>query len=90
MPLLNWELHRCIYSPDADGNITNYSYYDADGVATKRVDLTGKPHLDKSTGEYVPTPHVVDVQKNVNPKTGEIFARTNSDSVRPATAEEIP
>ncbi|MET7770010.1 polymorphic toxin type 24 domain-containing protein [Nocardia sp. NPDC005366] len=90
LPTLNGPKNGYLVKRDADGNITNYSFYDADGVATKRVDLTGKPHLDKSTGEYVPTPHVVEVQKNVNPKTGEIFARTNSDSVRPATAEEIP
>ncbi|WP_194852954.1 polymorphic toxin type 24 domain-containing protein [Nocardia sp. SYP-A9097] len=58
---------------DPQGNITHYSYYDADGVATKRVDLTGKAHLDKATGQYIPPPHVVDVQRNVNPATGEIF-----------------
>ncbi|MFB8004372.1 polymorphic toxin type 24 domain-containing protein [Nocardia sp. NPDC056000] len=75
---------------DSQGNITHYSYYDADGVATKRVDLTGKPHLDKTTGEYIPTPHVVDVRKNINPDTGEIFGQTLPNSVRAALPEEIP
>ncbi|WP_433661691.1 polymorphic toxin type 24 domain-containing protein [Nocardia sp. CA-128927] len=75
---------------DADGNITNYSYYDGDGVATKRVDLTGDSHFNKATGQTIPTPHVVDVQKYVKPETGEIFARTDRNNVRPARPEEIP
>ncbi|MGW4365211.1 polymorphic toxin type 24 domain-containing protein [Nocardia takedensis] len=75
---------------DADGNITHYSYYDEDGIATKRVDLTGKPHYDKATGQDIPTPHVVEVKKNINPKTGEKFGQTLPDSVRPALPEEIP
>ncbi|WP_249644862.1 polymorphic toxin type 24 domain-containing protein [Nocardia sputi] len=75
---------------DANGNITHYSYFDEDGIATKRVDLTGKPHYDKATGQEIPTPHVVEVRKNVNPKTGEKFGQTLPDSVRPALPEEIP
>ncbi|WP_454200056.1 polymorphic toxin type 24 domain-containing protein [Nocardia sp. Marseille-Q1738] len=90
LPVLNGPKNGYLVKRDANGNVTHYSYYDADGVATKRVDLTGKAHLDKSTGNYIPTPHVVEVQKNVNPKTGEVFARTVNDSVRPATPEEIP
>ncbi|MFI9633188.1 polymorphic toxin type 24 domain-containing protein [Nocardia sp. NPDC051929] len=75
---------------DAQGNITHYSRFDADGVATSRVDVVGKPHMDKTTGQYIPTPHVVEVQKNIDPATGRIFARTINDSVRPALPEEIP
>ncbi|GAA5082241.1 polymorphic toxin type 24 domain-containing protein [Nocardia iowensis] len=75
---------------DADGNITNYSFYDSDGVATKRVDLTGDSHFNKATGQTIPTPHVVDIQKYVKPDTGEIFARTDRNNVRPALPEEIP
>ncbi|QIS12383.1 polymorphic toxin type 24 domain-containing protein [Nocardia arthritidis] len=75
---------------DANGNITNYTYFDEDGIATKRVDLTGKAHYDKNTGQEIPTPHVVEVQKNQNPKTGEYFGQTKPDTVRPATPEEIP
>ncbi|WP_063021300.1 polymorphic toxin type 24 domain-containing protein [Nocardia niwae] len=75
---------------DAQGNITHYSHFDADGVATSRVDVVGKPHMDKATGQYIPTPHVVEVQKNIDPVTGRIFARTINDSVRPALPEEIP
>ncbi|MEU1983468.1 polymorphic toxin type 24 domain-containing protein [Nocardia sp. NPDC019395] len=90
LPVINGPPNGYIVKKDANGNITNYSYYDEDGVATSRVDLTGKPHLDKQTGQYIPTPHVVEVQKNVNPKTGEIFAKTLSDTVRPALPQEIP
>ncbi|NKY55958.1 polymorphic toxin type 24 domain-containing protein [Nocardia flavorosea] len=90
LPVVNGPPNGYIVKRDANGNITNYSYYDEDGVATSRVDLTGKPHLDKQTGQYIPVPHVVEVQKNVNPKTGEIFARTLSDTVRPALPQEIP
>ncbi|WP_067464185.1 polymorphic toxin type 24 domain-containing protein [Nocardia amamiensis] len=75
---------------DAQGNVTHYSFFDADGVATSRVDLVGKPHMDKATGQYIPTPHVVEIQKNIDPATGRIFARTLNDSVRPALPEEIP
>ncbi|WP_280494115.1 polymorphic toxin type 24 domain-containing protein [Nocardia asiatica] len=75
---------------DVQGNITHYSYFDADGVATSRVDVVGKPHMDKATGQYIPTPHVVEIQKNIDPATGRIFARTINDSVRPALPEEIP
>ncbi|WP_159922802.1 MULTISPECIES: polymorphic toxin type 24 domain-containing protein [Nocardia] len=75
---------------DSQGNITHYSYFDADGVATSRIDVVGKPHMDKATGQYIPTPHVVEVQKNIDPATGRIFARTINDSVRPALPEEIP
>ncbi|WP_280422672.1 polymorphic toxin type 24 domain-containing protein [Nocardia carnea] len=90
LPVINGPPNGYLVKKDADGNITNYSYYDADGVATSRVDLTGKPHMDKQTGQYIPTPHVVEVQKNVNPKTGEVYAKTLSDTVRPALPQEIP
>ncbi|WP_194834051.1 polymorphic toxin type 24 domain-containing protein [Nocardia sp. XZ_19_369] len=90
LPVKNGPPHGYLVKRDAHGNITHYSYYDADGIATKRVDITGKPHLDKSTGNYIETPHVVDVQRNVNPHTGEIYARTLNDTVRPALPEEIP
>ncbi|MFD4434051.1 polymorphic toxin type 24 domain-containing protein, partial [Nocardia sp. NPDC058497] len=75
---------------DANGNITHYTYFDEDGIATKRVDLTGKSHFDKTTGQEIPTPHVVDIKKNQNPKTGEYFGQTLPGSVRAATPEEIP
>ena len=65
------------------GDITNYTVYDADGNAVKRVDLAGRPHGG------VPTPHVVEYDTNVNPNTGEVFVRQQRH-VRPATPDEIP
>lgn len=65
------------------GDITNYTVYDADGNAVKRVDLTGRSHGG------VPTPHVVEYDKNINPNTGEVFVREQRH-VRPATPDEIP
>jgi Bacterial toxin 24 len=65
------------------GNITNYIQYDQDGNALKRVDLTGRSHGG------IPTPHVVEYDHNVNPRTGEVFVRPQR-FVRPARPEEIP
>jgi hypothetical protein len=65
------------------GDITNYTVYDADGNAVKRVDLTGRDHGG------VPTPHVVEYDRNVNPNTGEVFVREQRHA-RPATPDEIP
>jgi uncharacterized protein YukE len=65
------------------GDITNYTVYDANGNAVKRVDLTGRPHGG------VPTPHVVEYDTNVNPNTGEVYVRQQRH-VRPATPDEIP
>lgn len=90
LPTQNGPPNGYLVKRDAQGNITHYSYYDADGIATKRVDLVGKPHLDKANQQSIPTPHVVTVERNVNPKTGEVFGRTLRDSVRPANPEEIP
>ena len=65
------------------GEITNYTIYDADGNAVKRVDLAGRPHGG------VPTPHVVEYDTNVNPNTGQVHVRQQRH-VRPATPDEIP
>jgi Bacterial toxin 24 len=73
-----------LYKQDPQtGQITNYTTYDADGNAIKRVDLTGRPHGG------VPTPHVVEYDTNVNPNTGQVFVQQQRH-VRPATPDEIP
>jgi hypothetical protein len=73
-----------LYKQDPQtGQITNYTTYDADGNAIKRVDLTGRPHGG------VPTPHVVEYDTNVNPDTGQVFVQQQRH-VRPATPDEIP
>ena len=67
----------------ADGSITHYQVYGPDGLPIKRVDLTGRSHGG------VPTPHVVEFERHVNPVTGEVFVRPSS-TVRPALPGEIP
>jgi uncharacterized protein YukE len=65
------------------GEVTNYTVYDADGNAVRRVDLAGRSHGD------VPTPHVVEYERHVNPETGQVFIKEQRQ-VRPAHREEIP
>lgn len=67
----------------ADGSITHYQVYGPDGLPIRRVDLTGRSHGG------VPTPHVVEFERHVNPVTGEVFVRPSS-TVRPALPGEIP
>jgi hypothetical protein len=67
----------------ADGSITHCQVYGPDGLPIRRVDLTGRSHGG------VPTPHVVEFERHVNPVTGEVFVRRSS-TVRPALPGEIP
>ncbi|MHA3703433.1 polymorphic toxin type 24 domain-containing protein [Jatrophihabitans sp. YIM 134969] len=66
-----------------DGKVSNYTVYDENGLAIKRVDLTGRAH-----GPY-PTPHTLEYSHNVNPRTGKVFVN-DTGNVRPATPDEIP
>ena len=66
----------------ADGGVTHYQTYGADGLPLKRVDVTGRAHGG------VDTPHVVAFERHVNPATGDVFVRPGS-TVRPATPEEL-
>jgi hypothetical protein len=59
------------------GDVTNYTFYDADGNAVKRVDLTGRAHGG------VRTPHVVEYDRNVNPNTGESSCASSDTFARP-------
>ncbi|MFJ7902809.1 polymorphic toxin type 24 domain-containing protein [Streptomyces sp. NPDC096198] len=73
-----------LYKTDPQtGKVTNYTTYDSEGRAVKRVDLEGASHGG------VETPHVVEYARNTNPKTGEVFVRP-SRSVRAAFPWEIP
>ncbi|MGW7618313.1 DUF6531 domain-containing protein [Streptomyces antimycoticus] len=69
-----------------DGSVTAYAVYDADGKPVKRVDISAdsKPH------NGVPPPHVVEMKKHVNPKTGEVYYNWDKNSTRPARPDEIP
>ena len=51
-----------------------------------RIDLTGKAHFDKASGESIPTPHVHEQQINVGPNgKSNLGAKTT----RPATAGDV-
>jgi hypothetical protein len=71
-----------LYRKDSTGSVTHYQVYGPDGLPLRRVDLVGKSHGG------IPTPHVQEYTRNVNPKTGQTFA--NRGTVRPATPDEIP
>lgn len=38
-----------------------------------QVDLAGKSHFDKTTGQEVGMPHIKDPSYNTNPATGQTF-----------------
>lgn len=67
----------------ADGSVTHYQVYGPDGLPLRRVDVTGASHAG------VPTPHVLEFERHVNPTTGQVFVRP-ADTVRPALPGEIP
>ncbi|MEU1374206.1 polymorphic toxin-type HINT domain-containing protein [Streptomyces triculaminicus] len=52
-----------------DGTVTAYARYDQDGVIAQRADLdpASAPHAG------IPAPHILDMNKHVNPKTGQVF-----------------
>jgi RHS repeat-associated protein len=51
-----------------------------------RIDLAGKGHFDKATGQVVDTPHVQEGTKNVGPN-GQV--NIGDKTVRPATKQDI-
>jgi RHS repeat-associated protein len=72
------------YRTDSDGKVTSYETYNhpAPGQG-KRVDVTGASH------NGVPTPHVTDTTKHVNPRDPTKFGYTEGPT-RPALPSEIP
>ncbi|MEV5378613.1 DUF6531 domain-containing protein [Streptomyces nondiastaticus] len=68
-----------------DGSVTAYAVYDSDGVMAKRVDVDP----DSAVHNGVPPPHVVEMEKHVNPKTGKVYYNWSKDT-RPARPDEIP
>jgi len=84
LPVENGPKDGTLYKTDPQtGKVTNYTTYDSEGNAVKRVDLEGRAHAG------VETPHVVEYVRNTNPKTGEVFVRPSKD-VRAAFPWEIP
>jgi len=53
-----------------------------------RVDLKGRGHTDKTTGDKVDTPHTHEAESHTNPKTGETFTKTKKVP-RPTTQEDL-
>lgn len=74
-----------VYRADNQGNITSYAVYDAQGMITKRVDVTGAAHGGVST------PHVIEYGRNTLPN-GQIRVQTPStkELPRPVKQDEIP
>ncbi|MEV0278230.1 DUF6531 domain-containing protein [Streptomyces sp. NPDC050610] len=67
-----------------DGSVTAYAVYDSDGAMAKRVDIDP----DSAVHNGIAPPHVVPMEKHVNPKTGKIYY--NWGETRPARPDEIP
>jgi RHS repeat-associated protein len=53
-----------------------------------RVDLKGKGHTNKATGEKVETPHTHEVEQNTNSSTGKTYTKTKKVP-RPTTQEDL-
>ncbi|WP_437006708.1 polymorphic toxin type 24 domain-containing protein [Streptomyces sp. enrichment culture] len=58
-----------LFRQKEDGTVTAYARYDQDGVISQRADLdpASAPHAG------IPAPHILDMKKHVNPKTGQVF-----------------
>lgn len=72
-----------LFRQQQDGTVTAYARYDADGAILQRADLlpTSKAHAG------IPAPHILDMEKHVNPKTGQVF-RNWAKNPRPLRPEE--
>ncbi|MFI6645726.1 polymorphic toxin-type HINT domain-containing protein [Streptomyces sp. NPDC050504] len=66
-----------------DGTVTAYARYDEEGAIYQRADLDpgSAPHAG------IPAPHILDMAKHVNPKTGQVF-RNWEKLPRPLRPEE--
>jgi RHS repeat-associated protein len=74
-----------LYRAKEDGSVTAYAVYDSDGVIARRVDVD--PNSAPHGG--VPAPHVLEMRKHVNPKTGQVFYNWEK-MPRPARPDELP
>ena len=53
------------------------------------IDLIGRAHFDKATQSKIPTPHVQECPRGINPKTGDSQPIKKKETVRPATKNDI-
>lgn len=74
-----------LYRAKEDGSVTAYAVYDEDGVIARRVDVDP----DSAPHGGVPAPHVLEMRKHVNPKTGQVFYNWEK-MPRPARPDELP
>ncbi len=72
-----------LFRQKEDGTVTAYARYDEEGAISQRADLdpNSAPHAG------IPAPHILDMAKHVNPKTGQVF-RNWEKMPRPLRPEE--
>ena len=72
-----------LFRQKEDGEVTAYARYDAEGEISQRADLdpNSAPHAG------IPAPHILDMARHVNPKTGQVF-RNWEKMPRPLRPEE--
>ncbi|MGY0231454.1 polymorphic toxin-type HINT domain-containing protein [Longispora urticae] len=60
---------QTLFRQQQDGTVTAYARYDAEGQIAQRADLD--PNSAAHAG--IPAPHILDMLKHTNPRTGEVF-----------------
>ncbi|MEU1118401.1 MULTISPECIES: polymorphic toxin-type HINT domain-containing protein [unclassified Streptomyces] len=72
-----------LFRQKEDGTVTAYARYDDEGAISQRADLDP----DSASHAGIPAPHILDMAKHVNPKTGQVF-RNWEKMPRPLRPEE--
>jgi hypothetical protein len=72
---------------DLSGQLGKNSVSFETPTTSGHIDLKGKPHFDKATGQEIPTPHVQTQTKHVGPN-GEVNL-SGDVQTRPATKQDV-
>ncbi|MFD3504959.1 polymorphic toxin-type HINT domain-containing protein [Streptomyces sp. NPDC058678] len=72
-----------LFRQKEDGTVTAYARYDEEGAISQRADLDP----DSAPHAGIPAPHILDMVKHKNPKTGQVF-RNWAKLPRPLRPEE--
>lgn len=72
-----------LFRQKEDGTVTAYARYDEEGAISQRADLDP----DSAPHAGIPAPHILDMAKHINPKTGQVF-RNWEKMPRPLRPEE--
>ncbi|MEU1439352.1 polymorphic toxin type 24 domain-containing protein [Streptomyces sp. NPDC005786] len=72
-----------LFRQKEDGTVTAYARYDEEGAISQRADLDP----DSAPHAGIPAPHILDMAKHENPKTGQVF-RNWEKMPRPLRPEE--